>query len=404
MRIDPYKVYMSYAPQIKFSDNPIATLSLDTLAQFSNDGVFTDSFDVTVTDFDLFNEAFILSSFARYESDNGEIAAAQVRIIDKSGATVYYSPVYEIGHSREFYRREWRIPPIFDRYNTVRISFIIPEGVRLYIRDIRFKHNYGYRQNDIGIRYHGHDGCTSAFGFQLTAEVGFTSCITIPKFTKDGVAICLHDDRTVIKELRHDDGTMPEAGGKYDRPASELTYAELCELNAWNRRSDVFIGTRPPTMEEFFKICSSTGMQPIFSVHPALTREQWQYVRKLLIKYRLLEHFWVKNGDVDVHKLCLEVFGNEIAGHILLYGAHDNIPPAELIRKIGYDLTRDNVVIEYFDHIATEEKIKDALDAGCKVSIAAMLGGISGIRMQDYIDLGVTEFTLDHHCSMGLSW
>ena len=157
-------------------------------------------------------------------------------------------------------------------------------------------------------------------------------------------------------------------------------------------------------MEEYFRICSMTGMQPIFSVHPELTKEQWIYVRRLLEKYRLLEHFWVKNGDVDVHKLCLEVFGNEIAGHILLYGAHDEIPPAELIRKIGYDLTRDNVVIEYFDHVATEEKIKDALDAGCKVSIAAMLGGISGIRMQDYIDLGVTEFTLDHHCSMGLSW
>ena len=404
MRIDPYKSYMTYKPELEYCDHPIDELSLDALAQFSEDGAFTRSFDVTLKNLPIFSEVFIFSSTAKYESENGELAAAQLRIIDDSGDTIYFSPVYEIGHRREFYRREWRMPPIFNRYNTVRISFIIPEGVRLYIRDIRFKHNYGFRQNNIGIRYHGHDGCTSAFGFQLTAELGFTSCITIPKFTKDGVAICLHDDRTVIKELRLDDGTMAEAGGKYDKPAWELTYAELCELNAWNRRSDVFTGTRPPTMEEFFAICSSTGMQPIFSVHPAMTREQCQYVRDLLIKYRLLEHFYVKSGDVDTQRICVDVFGEDIAGYILLYNTQDVIHPSELAKEIGLDPKRHDIIIEYFDHAATDERIKTALDAGFKVSIAAMLGGISGIRMQDYIDLGVTEFTVDRHCSMGLCW
>ena len=109
----------------------------------------------------------------------------QIRIIDDAGQTLYYSPVYEIGHPREFYRREWRIMPTFNRYNRVRFSFIIPEGVRLYVKNIKIKQNYGWRERDIGIRYHGHGGCTNAFGMQLTAEAGFTSCITIPKFTKD---------------------------------------------------------------------------------------------------------------------------------------------------------------------------------------------------------------------------
>ena len=157
-------------------------------------------------------------------------------------------------------------------------------------------------------------------------------------------------------------------------------------------------------MEDYFRICSTTGMQPIFSVHPALTRDQWIYVRNLLKKYRLLEHFWVKSSNIETQKICLDVFGEDIAGHILIFGAKNNWNPTDLANAIGFDLKKHKVVIEYFDHIVTDEKIKSALDGGFPVSIAAMCGGISGIRMQDYIDMGVSEFTLDHHCSMGLDW
>jgi hypothetical protein len=157
-------------------------------------------------------------------------------------------------------------------------------------------------------------------------------------------------------------------------------------------------------MEEYFRICSSTGMQPIFSVHPAMTREEWLYVRQLLIKYRLLEHFRVKSNQIQTHKLCLEIFGEEIAGYILIYGPKDHDDPQTLCEKIGFDRSRHEVVVEYFEHLVTDEKIKTAREQGFYVSIAAMKGGISGFRMQELIDLGVSEFTLDHHCSMGLSW
>jgi hypothetical protein len=54
--------------------------------------------------------------------------------------------------------------------------------------------------------------------------------------------------------------------------------------------------------------------------------------------------------------------------------------------------------------IVSNSVLEAAKDEGFDVSIAAMRGGISGPCMQHLIDLGVTEFTLDHHCSMGLSW
>ena len=404
MRPDPYALYMTkgYVPSLP--DVEIKDFSISSLAPLMENGAITKSVNLTVREKPEFFEAFIFSSIAKYESSGDGIAAAQLRIIDEKGDTLYYSPVYEIGHKRDFYRREWRVPPVFDRYVTLRLSLILDDGVKLYFKDLRIKHNYGFRERDFGIRYHGHGGCTSAFGFQLTAEVGFTSCITIPKFTKDGVPVCFHDDTTVIDEALHDDGTHPEIGGKYDKPVSELTYAELCELSIWRTRSDVFSGMRVPTMDEYFEICSSTGMQPIFSVHPALTHEQWGIVKQLLKKHRLLEQFRVKSGPFEVHKPAFDVLGDDIAGYILLYSNKDREDPVTLARLIGLDQKRHNITVEHFNHTCTDEKIRFALDNGFPVSIACMKGGISGIRMREYISLGVTEFTVDRHCSMGLSW
>ena len=215
----------------------------------------------------------------------------------------------------------------------------------------------------------------------------------------------MHDDETIKDELSFDDGSKIEEGSPFDKPLSEFTYDELMQFSAsWRKRSDIFAGIRIPTMEEYFRICSMTGMQPIFSVHPELTEEQWRYVRRLLEKYRLLEHFWVKCGRIDTQKICNKVFGTDIAGRILIQGASLDWDPAERAREMEIDAKRNNVIVEFFGFAATEKKIVTAKEEGFLVSIAAMRGGVSGPHMQKLIDLGVTEFTLDHHLSMGLSW
>lgn len=404
--VDPFHAYMTRTPQIEYHDVYIEELSLDALLPFADaSGAFTKSFDAAIKGHEAFSEMFIISSTAYYESKNGDFPAVQARIIDEKGETIYYSPVYEIGSSREFYRREWRMMPTIDRYDTLRLSFIIPDGVCLYIKKIKAKQNYGYRERNIGIRYHGHGGCTNAFGMQLTAEAGYTSCITIPKFTKDGLGVCMHDDTTVITELSFDDGTIPKEGSVFDRPISKYTYDELMQFSvSWRKRSDIFSGIRVPTMDEYFRICSMTGMQPVFSVHPMLDRDQWIYVRKLLEKYRLLEHFWVKSGNAIAHKLTSEILGNDIAGHIMLQSPKLDWDPIEKAKELELDPEKTNVVVEIFGFSATEKKIRTARDEGFLVSVAAMKGGISGPQMRKMIDLGVSEFTVDHHCSMGLDW
>ena len=400
---DPFKEYM----QVGFEgerDVEISELSLDELMRFADaDGYFTKSFAVTVKGA-RFKEVNILSTFAKYETESGKIPGAQLRIINSDKKTIYFSPVYEIGSKIQYYRREWRIPPTFDRFDTVRLELIIPEGVKLHLRDLFLKHNYSsYREKDIGIRYHGHGGCTTALGFQLTAELGFTSCITIPKFTKDGVGVCLHDDETVRGELRLGDGSEIAEGSKFDKPISEFTYEELLELTAKRNGGSAFESAKVPTMEEYFRICSSTGMKPVFSVHPPLTRDEWLYVRELLKKYRLLEHFSVKSNEEITHKLCLDVFGDEI-GYIIIRGYRNKWTIDEFAKSVGLDKSRHKIVAEFFDLFITEETLEETRRDGYLISIAAMRGGVSGVRMQNLIDLGVSEFTLDHHCSMGLSW
>ena len=412
---DDYRSFMNKNTEYEFHDVQIEELSKQALASFAYaDGLYRKSFDVILKGKKELGEIWILSSTAMYDGKGESLPAIQVRLINEEGKTFYYSPVYEIGHKREYYRREWRIPPTFEEFDTVRISFIIPEGVSLDLRDIKIKSNTRYRCGEFGIRYHGHVGfpgyapSNTVLGFQMAAEVGFTSCITIPKFTKDGIGICFHDDSSIREILRYADGSTIEKGSEDDRPISSYTYDELLQFDAGIKKHGVYEGVRVPTLDEFFRICSMTGMQPIFSVHPALTKEQWEYVRDLLEKYRLLDQFWIKQSDPVKIKPAVEVFDDKIAGYILIQAVRDDWDPAERAIECGIDKNRHNIVIEYFYIKSTEDvidaKIKRAREEGFNVSVAAMRGGTSGIAMRKLIDLGVSEFTLDHHCSMGLDW
>ena len=103
---------MTMKPEIEYNDVYIDDFSLASLSRFADaDGAFTKSFDAVVRSSEKFEEAFIISSIAQHESEGDAIPAVQIRIIDDKKDTLYYSPVYEIGHKREFYRREWRVPP-----------------------------------------------------------------------------------------------------------------------------------------------------------------------------------------------------------------------------------------------------------------------------------------------------
>ena len=76
MEKDPFKAYMSKEPEIEFHDQPIEDFTLEALSEFKDGDAFTHSFDVTVQGKKEFEEVFILSTTAKYESENGAYPTA----------------------------------------------------------------------------------------------------------------------------------------------------------------------------------------------------------------------------------------------------------------------------------------------------------------------------------------
>ena len=69
------------------------------------------------------------------------------------------------------------------------------------------------------------------------------------------------------------------------------------------------------------------------------------------------------------------------------------------------DFERYNLGVEYFQQASNlDTKIEKAKAGGfTRISLYGGLG-ISGQEFTRFINLGVKEFSIDYHCSMGLIW
>lgn len=397
----------------------IRGITIDEIKPYADvNGAYTTSFSVTTQPLDFMKNPWVISCLAYYESTTGERPTIQFKLVDMQANELYYSMPYVIGSDKEHYRKEWRIPASREHYNRVKIIFDIPVGVTLYIKDFTRKETGRFRSGDIGVRYHAHQGfsgltaSSTIDSFISASEVGFASCVTIPKFTSDGVGVCFHDDDTIRKEVRYADGSTIASGSVDDKAVSEFTYEELMRFDKGVKKSAIYAGQKIATIDDFFRICSMTGMSPIFSVHgtPQFYQsgdgvKNFNAIRKLAEKWRVLDKLWIKSGDPNVQKASLSVFGTDIGGYIMIQGASSTWDIVNQASLCGFDFSKHKVVMEYFYSAITEEKIQNAIDSGFyAVSVATTDDGISGEEMTRLIELGVTEFTIDHHCSMGLNW
>ena len=178
-------------------------------------------------------------------------------------------------------------------------------------------------------------------------------------------------------------------------------------------------------MDDFFRVCSLTGMNPILSVHSSGFGASWatgfSIIKALAKKWGVLHKLGIKSGSDDVQSAARSVFGKEIGCYIWLNGAsHTPYSPFTHFKTCGFidesatDLTgcEYNLVAEYF-YSQTKEtgtyysetiaQIAEMLEKGFKISVWES-SSISGEEMVRLIGIGVTEFTVDNHISMGLDW
>ena len=316
---------------------------------------------------------------------------------------LYRSHLYRMGKHEEYTMQEWRIPPLFLPDMSLSVQVEIPEGTVLYLRRFAVSLDGDRRDWNGGLRHNAHLGFwgmapnNTMPAFELAAFCGFPACIVVPKVTRDGVLVCIHDD-TINKTARDCAGEAPP------EPVyvADKTYAELSEWEYGSYKNPVYRGTKLPLLSDFFDLCARTGMRPMFSTHPGLTVEQWEQVKEMLSRRGLLKNFHIKSFKMGILKRAYSVFGTEIDGYTFDVGTWDGTQIQTFLES-GIDTKSCRVGIEVRFRDYTEEIAKEIVDAG-------FFAAAWSIRRRDFeeyerlISWGVTEFTEDFHCSMGLNY
>lgn len=345
----------------------------------------------------------IVNALAKFEGRAPHINFELYEASDEK--RIYKSHWYIVGSNLAFERKSWRVPPMIFKDMRIKITVKVPSDTKLYIKNFDADFGAPAERTTVGLRFNSHLGLIGYIpdntleSFTMAADVGYAACIVVPKVTKDGVFVCIHDD-TINRTGRDKDGNeLP------DEPlyVSRMTYEELLEYDFAVRHHPILKGTKIPLLDDFFKLCAKTGMRPMFSTHPALTIEQWHEVKDMLNRYNLLPYFHIKAGDVPILSDAFKVFGNEIDGYTLDVNDPE---PQELkdMQAIGIDTDICRAVIEIRYSFINPETVERVKNAGFSLAAWNLPHCCNWEEYQKIIDMGVCEFTEDYHCSMGLNY
>lgn len=326
----------------------------------------------------------------------------------QDGESIYLSHEYTVGQSGKCVENEWRIPPILYPGLECTVHVCVPDGLVLKVLKCSVRYEAVTKKSSSDVEFDAHLGFfgvapeNTMHAIKQAAICGFNSCIVVPKLTKDGIFVCIHDD-TINRTARDQNGNPPKEPMK----VCDMTYEELLQWDFGWYKSSVFKGTKIPKLEDFFRVCAEYGMKPIFSVHPDFSIEEWLQIRSMLERYDLLKLFKVKNSNINVLKNIYQAFGNDINGYILWSKAYSD----ELISKLKelpIDLDKTHGIIEIVERLdepmLTKEAVNEIKAAGYQASVISCWGRKTGDYYKRLLSYGVGEFTEDYHCSFDLNW
>lgn len=128
--------------------------------------------------------------------------------------------------------------------------------------------------------------------FRLSKEMGFDMVECDVRFTKDNVAILLHDSSVA----RTSDGS-----GRI----RNKTYAEVSQLDFGSWKGDKYKGERIPTFEMFVDLCVELSLHPYVEVKNGATDEQVESLVQVVDAANIPVTWIARNVDylVILHKL-----------------------------------------------------------------------------------------------------
>ena len=229
---------------------------------------------------------------------------------------------------------------------------------------------------------------------EMAGILGYESCIVVPKVTKDGQIVCIHDD-TINRTARLNSNTIEN-----EQYVFNLTYEELLSYDFGEYKNDYFKGQTIMTVDNFFSICKEYGMRPIFSTHPALDKNKWNQVKLLLERYGLLESFTIKSFEKEILDDAFKVFGHSIRGY-----TGDNFTVEKMNKFVQENsVSKDNVelCIEVQIDSLDRQTIKRIKDNGFRAFAFTLNSNYSEMALRDLISMGIEGFTDDTYCQQGM--
>ncbi|MCM1533952.1 MAG: hypothetical protein NC099_04795 [Corallococcus sp.] len=139
--------------------------------------------------------------------------------------------------------------------------------------------NRNRRVNSVCHRGYGDAPENTLAAFRTAKAQGFDAVECDVRFTKDGVAVLLHD-RTVNR--------TSNGRGRI----SDMTYDEVRKLDFGSWKSSEYANTRIPTFSEFVGLCVELDLHPYIEIKNGATAEQVRYLVDV-IENASIEATWI---------------------------------------------------------------------------------------------------------------
>lgn len=324
----------------------------------------------------------------------------------------YNSIPFTIGGNNELKMQQWRIPPMTGTMPNATITITIPSGTTLRVDSFSVEYSNGNTGKEGITRINSHLGFLAYAPEQTLASIaasaimGYKRCIVNPIRTSDGVWMCYHGGKAYLSP----DGTKVNAIAIADEDFANYTYAQIraYEIVTSDAMHVYWKDCKVPTLDEVFALMARTGMQPIFSVHPSPTENQWLEIKALLTKYELLDKTTIKVFSITDFNLTKSVFGNSIESYIYITyvstaadiaTACDNFiaNKGDITVRLGLELGTASTY--------TNECISVVVNKGLYPTVESYANNVSdGETFKQLMALGATDFTDDINPNCGLNW
>ena len=180
--------------------------------------------------------------------------------------------------------------------------------------------------------------------YRLARQLGFLYAECDVSFTKDSVAVLLHD--TTIDRTSNGSGAI-----------ADLTYEELLQYDFGSWKSSAYAGEKIPTFEEFIALCKEIGLHPYIEIKndgETYTQEQVQALVAIVEKYDMQDNCtwisfnldylaYVKNADSTARLgyVSSKTITQSMINSVLALKTDEN----EVFLDISYNMLNENNVM-----------------------------------------------------------